>query len=274
MKSDVTHGVSGGQKLKPEVDYAGREVIGARQFQEDYYAFFFTEEDAPCLVGVLCDGMGGEVGGSVASRVAVEAFIQSFQETKKIRTGDKLKGALRAANTEIANLIQREQDLAGMGTTLVGFCLHPAGLEWISVGDSPLYLYRNSYLQRLNSDHSMKPLIDDEVRSGKISVEDAKTHPQRNTLRSVVGGGWIELTDESVEPLILHAADKIIVASDGILTLSEAAIQKTIKKNIKCDAGGLSDALSSEVLKVAKSDQDNLTVLVVTAGSMLAPRIV
>lgn len=260
--------------MKAEIDYAGIEVIGQRKSQEDFYAFAHLEESTgSILLAVLADGMGGETAGALASRSAVEAFIYTFQEAEGNSVKSRLMLSLDAANKQLANLIKDSNDLDGMGTTLVALAFSKEGLEWVSVGDSPLFLFKNCYLQRLNADHSMQPLIDDEVRSGKITNEEAASHPDRNALRSVVSGYSIELTDSSSQPLYLKHDDLIVLASDGLLTLNEASIQKALQ-GCQCNESSLiASHLVSAVLDCAKPKQDNLTVLVISGRLMLQERL-
>lgn len=256
--------------MRAEIDYAGSEAIGQRNNQEDFYAFAHLEE-APgsILLAVLADGMGGEIAGALASRSAVEAFIYTFQVAEGNSVKSRLMLSLDAANKQLANLVKESNDLDGMGTTLVGLALSKDGLEWVSVGDSPLFLFRNRYLQRLNADHSMQPLIDDEVRSGKIRMQEAASHPDRNALRSVVSGYSIELTDSSSQPLYLQHDDLIVLASDGLLTLNEASIQKVLQGCENSESSSITSQLVTAVLECANPRQDNLTVLVISGRLML-----
>ncbi|MCG5539354.1 PP2C family serine/threonine-protein phosphatase [Halorhodospira sp. 9622] len=258
--------------MEPETDYAGREDVGRRQAQEDYYAFACPDgEGTSLLLAVLGDGMGGAEGGALASRSAVEAFIHAFRQAGAGQpVQHRLTSALEAANQALARIVDERPDLDGMGTTLVGVCVTPAGLDWVSVGDSPLYLYRSRYLQRLNADHSMQPLIDDEVRLGRLSPQDAARHPERNALRSVVGGEPIEMVDASTRPVPLQADDVVVLASDGLLTLREHDIQSVLQRYPGACAGDLAERLSAEVLACDEPGQDNLAVMTINGRIMTA----
>src|SRR5689334_18065960 len=127
-----------------EQQFAGRAVCGGRKNQQDYYAFAeISEGQEHGLVVVVADGMGGYAGGEIASRIAVHSFIESIQKSWDPVPVRFDKG-LRAANDAIRLEIQKTPQLAGMGTTLLAVSILPSGLEWISVGDTALYVLQKS----------------------------------------------------------------------------------------------------------------------------------
>jgi protein phosphatase len=150
-----------------------------------------------------------------------------------------------------------------MGCTLVGTVFRPAGVEWISVGDSPLFLLRKSEIVALNEDHSLAPEIDKLAAAGRMSWEDAKSDPRRHFLRSALTGADMELVDRSRRPLPLEPGDVVILASDGIHTLSEADIMRLVHENAARGSEAIADALLTAVEAVGDLYQDNTTVVVV-----------
>ena len=94
-----------------------------------------------------------------------------------------------------------------MGCTLIGAAFGPEGLDWISVGDSPLYLVRKGKIVRLNEDHSLAPEIDRMAEMGRMSEEQAKAHPRRHVLRSALIGAEIDLIDWSKAPVALEVGE-------------------------------------------------------------------
>jgi len=148
-----------------------------------------------------------------------------------------------------------------MGCTLVGVVLNEKGLEWISVGDSPLWLYHAEQLHRLNADHSMMPILQKQVERGVLTFKEAVEHPNRHLLPSALIGSQIDLIDRSIMPLKLFPGDRILLASDGILTLSEQEISQILSESLS--APKLVNKLLTAVEKKGKPGQDNTTVLVV-----------
>ena len=211
-------------------EYASRASKGARSYQEDAAVVRAGAGDGPPrrrhgerpqLTAVLADGMGGHAGGALASCTACTIFLRAY-ETSAGDVPARLDEALQLANAAIADCVEENPALNGMGCTLIGTTFGAAGVEWVSVGDSPLFLVRRGEIVLLNEDHSLAPEIDKLAAAGKISWEEAKTDPRRHFLRSALTGTEIDLIDRSRRPLALEPGDVVILASDGIHTLGHA----------------------------------------------------
>src|SRR5262249_21058738 len=142
----------------------------------------------------------------------------------------------------------------------------PSGLQWVSVGDSPLFLVRGGRIALLNADHSLAPEIDKLAAAGKMSWEDARTDPRRHYLRSAVTGAEIEMIDRSRAPVALDAGDIVILASDGIQTLSQKSILEVVQRHAEEGPEAVARALLAAVGAVGEPHQDNATVVVVGKG--------
>lgn len=254
--------------------HALRASQGARAYQEDCAAVWPDDAtakprppggpaDGTALVAVLADGMGGHAGGALASATICEVFIAHFVEGQG--AGQKqLRGCLDAANDAIAARVAANPALGGMGATLVGVTVGSKGLSWISVGDSPMYLYRNGDLVQLNADHSLAPVIDQMVAQGKMTAEAARTDPRRHYLRSAVTGEVLDMVDESVRPLALAGGDVVLISSDGIHTLEPDDIKRLIAAYSCEGADAIAQAIVRAVDNAGEPHQDNTTVIVVT----------
>lgn len=245
---------------------AARQSRGARPYQEDNYGArsFVDAGGAQSTLLVLADGMGGHIGGATASRVAVDAALAAFSRTAGTNI-DRLQQALAAANNAIAEAIRQDERLAGSGSTLVGVTIGPAGITWVSVGDSPLWLARNGLLRRLNADHSMAPVFAALVAEGVMTEAEAQADSKRHILRSALTGDSIKLIDVSPEPLPLCAADQVLLASDGILSLGEDRIAAILGAGPAKTADTAAAALLAAVDARAVPSQDNTTILLFTA---------
>jgi serine/threonine protein phosphatase PrpC len=252
-------------ELTPERDFAGRQCLGKRSEQEDAYAFSEIPggDGTPSgLLIVLADGMGGHSAGHEASDLAVRTFVAAFHR-RNSRLPARLTAALHEANTAISEAIKGSpESLDGMGTTLVGVAVTPEGLTWISVGDSPLYLHRGGHLQRINDDHSFRPILREMVEKGEITQEQAGHSSLRNRLRAALTGEEIALICAAVKPMYLIEGDLIIVASDGLQTLTEEEIAKGIEEARDGDAAEMAAGLLQAVLSAARPKQDNATVAI------------
>ena len=255
-------------------DFAARATRGARDYQEDASAFWPPAEgssggapdlqtaNSARLVAVLADGMGGHTAGALASRVVCESFISAYKGLNGSRPQRLLK-SLQSANDAIAVKVRANPILSGMGSTLVAAVFADEGVEWVSVGDSPLLLFRHGEIALLNEDHSLAPELDRLAALGRMTPEEAKSDPRRHMLRSAVTGDDLDLVDVSRRPLALEAGDYVILASDGLQTLETSEIQRVVKAYAEAGAEAVADALIREVEAMRDPHQDNTTVIAV-----------
>ena len=255
-------------------EHASRATKGARSYQEDT-ALFWSGPDAAqsehgagdanggAVLAVLADGMGGHAGGALASRMACENFIKAYASQDGSSNRDRLVEGLTAANQAIADTVDSNPMLAGMGSTLVGVTFGADGIEWVSVGDSPLLLYRRGEIALLNEDHSLAPELDRLAAAGAISEEEAKRDPRRHMLRSAVTGDDIDLVDLSRRPLRIEPGDYIILASDGLQTLEAVEIERIVAAYAEDGATAVANALIRAVEGLKDPHQDNATVIAV-----------
>lgn len=255
--------------------HASRSSQGGRQYQEDCEAVWpgaspllpptalpATPPEGIELVAVLADGMGGHAAGDVASNTICGVFLQRFLGTggtAQIR----LQQALHDANAAVAAKARANPALGGMGATCVGLALGQAGAHWISVGDSPLWRFRGGALERLNEDHSLAPLLDEMVASGRMTPEEAAEDPRRHYLRSAVTGDTLDLIDASGDVLGLASGDILVLASDGVLTLTDDEIRLVVSAHRADAPEAIADALVAAVMDAGDPYQDNTTVIIV-----------
>ncbi|MEK7990815.1 MAG: protein phosphatase 2C domain-containing protein [Thiotrichaceae bacterium] len=241
--------------MKLNKHYFGQRIQGERSYQEDDFGFDSSHRDD--FLMVLADGMGGYEGGALASERSIQAFMDAYYVSSGNIT-QRLKHSLGKANEQLALEKQSNIALKNMGCTFVAVAISSTSIEWISVGDSPLWLLRGGRLYRLNADHSMKPELQKQVDAGELTAEQMKVHPDRNMLRSAMMGSEIELIDQAHKTL--EADDRILLASDGILSLTVDEMKQFL--NESKNAKQAVNALLSAVENKAKSGQDNTTALV------------
>ena len=193
-----------------------------------------SNEDSYCSrpdlgLYIVADGMGGHVAGEVASRVAVEAiqaFIQETAGADKNRTwpfpfepalslsANRLKAAFRLANRRIASAIADSQDLRGMATTASALLAGPDGVCVAHVGDSRVYVLKDSALQQITHDHSW---VEEQVRAGTMTPTAARQHPWRNVVtRALSGGEDPEVDVTQIEPA---RGERYLLCSDGLFSV-------------------------------------------------------
>ena len=245
----------------------GSQIPGSREYQEDSFSMTVLGDRDPdgCdLLMVVADGMGGHRGGAEASRLAVETFLKTFSPA----TGGvaaRLRASLDAANAAIGRYAAEHPRCAGMGCTLVACVVtDDEKAHWISVGDSPLWRLRaageggTGGMERLNADHSMRPVLDKLLQLGHVTEGEAESGAAQQ-LRSAVIGEDLPLVDENAAPVQLELGDRIVLASDGLETLPEEEI-------LRLGRGDGASAIVSDMLQAvearARPSQDNATVVV------------
>ncbi len=242
--------------------FAAQQILGGRAYQQDNYGLI--ERGDPDMddseVLVLADGMGGYFGGDTASRTVVETFAKTYRGTKG-PTPDRLHACLAAANDAIAKAADDDPALKSMGTTVVAAAISQHGLDWISVGDSPLWLFRDDKLHRLNADHSMAPVLANWVAIGRMTKEEEARSSRRHSLRSAVMGDEIPLIDVSSQSVGIRKGDRLLLTSDGLMTLEDEEIARIIENNPDAPLEEIAAALIQAVEEARHYCQDNTTVL-------------
>lgn len=247
-------------------DIAGAQIDGARDYQED--AFLITRlgdstSDRTASLVIVADGMGGHAAGNVASNMAVQTFNKHLTSNFP---GDSLPAVLREAvtqaNQSITETVRETAALKGMGCTLVAILIEDIFLRWVSVGDSHLYLIRNREIKKKNADHSYGGFLTRMAEQGKPIEPEAGF--SRNMLMSALTGDDIADIDCPETPLELLSGDRIVVASDGLDTLSHGKLLSFMESTNS--AKECAEALLKAVQDTKMPRQDNTTVVVVIVG--------
>jgi len=230
-------------------EWASRTDVGRmREHNED--SVWPTDDGTSdeVIAVAVADGMGGHAGGEVASSIALETAMT---------VGGDPAMRVQAANVAVVDAARLRPRLAGMGTTLTLAVLDPDGdLDIGHVGDSRAYLLRGDELTQLTNDHSY---VAELMAAGKLTPEEAETHPHRSVVTRAVG------LDPTVEVdnygLILEPGDRILLCSDGLTTMvTDDGLSEILKVK------GASPATAADALVIAANEAggvDNITVIVV-----------
>lgn len=202
-------------------------------------------------VFVVADGMGGAQAGEVASKIAIEAFEQGLPDGGSPE--QRLADRVREANRRIYERAHTEHEHAGMGTTLTAVYVDDAQLVIAHVGDSRAYMLRDGSLQRLTQDHS---LVDELVRRGKLTQEQAAEHPQRSIITRALG------PEPSVEvdtfTYSIRSGDVLLLCSDGLTSMvSEERVAEILASSARLERAA--DQLIAEANEAG--GRDNITVV-------------
>ncbi|HWX53301.1 MAG TPA: Stp1/IreP family PP2C-type Ser/Thr phosphatase [Verrucomicrobiae bacterium] len=203
------------------VEVAGKTDVGiVRANNEDNFGY-----DARYGIFVVCDGMGGQAAGEVASKIGVDSILAYFREAARSGSfpldGTPLDGvsslskalasAVRRANRAVHDAGARQVSRAGMGCTVVAALVRGNSLNIANVGDSRIYLLRGGTIEQLTEDHS---LVMEQVRRGYLTLEQAEQSEMQNIILRALG------SDDDVQPdienLITLPGDLLLLTTDGL----------------------------------------------------------
>ncbi len=219
---------------------------------------------------VVADGMGGHLGGEVASDLAVKTLINAFESPGKLkrkkikRNHSGLLNAVEHANHQIIQNAAEDSSLKGMGTTLCAVMLgvqenESPAFVIANIGDSRVYQFSNGNLKQTTQDHS---LVADLVRAGELTEQEAARHPQRNVLTRALGIDAASKTD--IYELAINNGDKYLLCSDGLFNeLSEIRITEIL--NEISDPQIAAEMLVNEAVEAG--GHDNVTAMVLNVQS-------
>lgn len=234
-----------------------------RPTNQDIYRLEVRPEKESAFV-LVCDGMGGANAGNVASRFAADSFLADAagaldSAPDEIMRHKTMLHALEKANDTVFGLAGRQPEFRGMGTTLVGAFVQGREASILNVGDSRAYLFDGETLRQVSEDHSY---VEEMRRLGRISAEDARTHPQKNLITRAVG---VDATvDGDLFEVELRDMDILLLCSDGLTGMVEdEKIAEVLAK-----VGTLEDK-GRELLTLALEGggRDNITVALFTRGA-------
>ena len=217
---------------------------------------------------IVCDGMGGHAAGEVASKVAVDAineFVVLTSGDEEITwpfgldenisyDGNRLKTAIRFANRKVLEATRERSEYEGMATTVAAVLVDGKSANLGHVGDSRVYLVRDGRIDQLTSDHSW---VNEQIQSGVISADQARSHPLRNVVTRALGGKpdlQVDMQVHKIEP-----GDLLLLCSDGLTTMiADEDIARVIG-----EAGGDVEKAARALVAAAntRGGEDNITVL-------------
>ena len=247
------------------IQAAGNTDVGlVRKNNEDNFGY-----DLRYGIFLVCDGMGGQQAGELASKIAVDTVLDYFRHTEQNAPpvgGARFEGvsqraiglatAIQLANQAIHASGARDVTVAGMGSTIVAVAVEGDLFSIANVGDSRIYLIRNNDVVQLTHDHS---LVMEQVRRGLMTLEEAEHSNMQNVIVRALG------TDDSVEPDLadheFNSGDVLLLCSDG---MSRYVKEEMMAEAVKQDSLDQACSILIEAAKSGGSD-DNITCLLIRA---------
>ena len=213
------------------------------------------------LLAVICDGMGGAVGGNIASQTAARLIAESVGAAYREHRGSRsvkhlLVAALDNANTRVFDLADADESLAGMGTTVVAAIISGTIASIAHAGDSRAYRYTGGTLLQLTKDHSVVQAMLD---TGQITEDEARTHPRKNLITRALGVSDTLDIDYCEEELL--PGDIVLLCTDGLSNTVDLSLGLPLLLEQEDGFKGLADDLVE--LANRNGGADNITVVAV-----------
>ncbi len=233
--------------------FSATDIGQKRQMNQD---FLFTSEEPvgnlPNLF-VVADGMGGHNAGDFASRYGVSVLVENVKKDNNFNPVKIIRAGIEAANREVMEQSRRDPAMAGMGTTMVAATIVGDYAYIANVGDSRLYLVSDQ-LTQVTQDHS---LVEEMVRLGELTPEEARNHPDKNIITRAVGTGEevrIDFFDMKMEE-----GQMLLMCSDGLTNMvDDESIYDIIKHT---ENPGRAQALVDQAN--ANGGKDNIAVILI-----------
>jgi protein phosphatase len=237
-------------------EWHGSDLGLQRQGNEDNY---FVR--APLFV--VADGMGGAQAGEVASEMAVDAFEDGLPDGGS--AGEGLRHVIEEANRRIHERSRTEHQRAGMGTTVTAAHVGEQSVTVAHVGDSRAYLVRDGQVKRLTKDHS---LVGELVERGKLTEDQAESHPQRSVITRALGPEPNVQVD--VDEFAARAGDLFMVCSDGLTSM----VREPKLTPLLLESDRPLEELGRDLIAAANAagGRDNITVILFRLEEVDAPR--
>ncbi|MFI8517488.1 Stp1/IreP family PP2C-type Ser/Thr phosphatase [Streptomyces sp. NPDC085481] len=202
----------------------------------------------------IADGMGGQAAGEVASSEVISTLVTLDDDVPGSDILTSLGTAVQRANDQLRMMVEEDPQLEGMGTTLTALLWTGQRLGLVHVGDSRAYLLRDGVLTQITQDHTWVQRLVDE---GRITEEEATTHPQRSLLMRALGSGDHVEPDLSIREV--RAGDRYLVCSDG---LSGVVSHQTLEETLASYQGPQETVQELIQLALRGGGPDNITVIV------------
>ena len=235
--------------------YSATDVGQKRKMNQDYV--FASESPVGNLPNlfVVADGMGGHNAGDYASSHAVKILVSEIREDTDYNPVKVIRHAIETANTEIINKAQSEEGLYGMGTTMVVATIVGNYAYVANVGDSRLYVVQKQ-IHQITRDHS---LVQEMVRMGEISEEEARFHPDKNIITRALGAE--RTVDVDFFDLQLEPGETILMCSDGLSNMVNDKKMEEIILNPEADLASKGRLLIREANQ--NGGKDNIAIVLI-----------
>jgi PPM family protein phosphatase len=228
-----------------------------RQHNEDNGGIFINL--AGQRLGLVADGMGGHRAGDVASAMTIASLKGYWEQTNRLETAEEseqwLKDHIKTVNSQLFEHSQINDECEGMGTTLVAAICTNRFISIAHIGDSRCYLSNELGFNQVTEDHS---LVNELVRTGQISKEDAEHHPRKNVLLRALGTE--AQVDTDIKTITFEEGDCLLLCSDGLSN----KVKETAMVEVLSQDNSLAEK-AAKLIEIANHNggEDNITLVIV-----------
>ena len=241
------------------MEFSAKTDIGLkRSMNQDSYKFSMLEKENIAWA-VVCDGMGGMAAGNIASEQTVEVVSKALEQNLSPKASSKfilnlLKTSVESANATVFDMASKNEELRGMGTTVVAVAVKNNTANLVHAGDSRAYLFSSGELSQITTDHSVVQTM---VESGQITQDEAKHHPNKNIITRAVGVAPTIQTD--ITEITLSSDDIVLLCTDGLTNCVDANLLKETIVNTEFSS------LAQKLVDLANENggSDNITVVAI-----------
>ena len=233
--------------------------VGRREYQQDSLGHT-SVLDSNGILAVLADGMGGLSGGEKVSQKIVMDALEMGRQLKPEQTNGILWKMVDVINNNVNQMLGPD-GLYKSGSTLLAVLVYNGKFQWIAVGDSRIYLYRQGYANQLNHDHDQLQVWMADVLSGRRTMEDMLRNPEGKKLTSFIGMGQLKYIDGSRGAISLEPGDRLVLMSDGVYNVvNETALAGVLKRYPDVDQA--TSVIDRMIRENNHPHQDNYTAIV------------
>ena len=230
------------------------QIIGTRERQDDSFA---TSIMPYGVMAIVADGIGGYINGNLASKIAVETYLDEFERRNAT---DNISYYFQTSAVLSNGRIRDEFGEAKGGTTAVAVVLTEGKMYWTSVGDSNIAVIRNKRLIEINRKENVKNWLEDQYLAGAINKEAAMGGPMDKRLVNYLGYDGFKKASESDRPILLKKKDQILIYSDGVEVIGQIELENIMSR--KGTAQKKAEMIMEAIENKKVNSKDNSTIII------------
>ncbi len=236
------------------VEIGNAQIIGTREKQDDSFA---TSIMPYGVMAIVADGIGGYINGNLASKIAVETYLDEFERRNAT---DNISYYFQTSAVLSNSRIRDEFGEARGGTTAVVVVLTEGKMYWTSVGDSNIAVIRNKRLIEINRKENVKNWLEDQYLAGAINKEAAMGGPMDKRLVNYLGYDGFKKASESDRPILLRKKDHILIYSDGVEVIGQIELENIMSR--KGTAQAKAEMIMEAIENKRVNSKDNSTIII------------